>query len=107
MDRRYTRCTICGEWHWSNTKCKPVFYVQIPDYHGDEWDEVRAFDYTEAAEKYCDLYDSDGDNDILINGGLDKIFVKNIAGNVKIFSVVAEARPTYIASERKSEKCSE
>lgn len=102
MNRDYNRCKICGEWHWSDTKCDPIYYVQIPCYHGyDEWVETRACSHSSAAEIYCDRHDAEGDYVIISNGGIDEIFVKDATGNVKKFSVEAETVPEYTASEIK------
>ena len=95
----FIKCTICKEYHWINEKCKPIYFVNYPDYHGDEWQEVRANSHKEAAENYCDWHDSQGDYDIIGDGGLDEIFIKDAEGVVKKFSVDARAEPTYSATE--------
>lgn len=99
MDRNFNKCTTCGEYHWTNEKCDPIYYVQIPDYHGDEWSDIRAKSHSDAVEKYCMLNDAGRDYDIINDGGLDVIFAKDAEGNIKKFSINAYVEPQYDAEE--------
>jgi hypothetical protein len=92
------KCKICKEYHWSHQKCNPIFYCQIPDYHNAEWDTIRAEDHTEAAEKYCEIFDSEnGGYDIIGNEGLEEIRVKDEKGIIKKFKIVAYPMSVYEA----------
>lgn len=101
------KCKECGEYHvsnfWPGQWCKPIFHYQIPSYDEDEWIEIRAIDFSDAAEKACEEDDQFGDYTIIQNGKLDKIIVKDSLGKIKEFSIEAESLPHYYAREIKTQ----
>ena len=98
----YNRCLICKEFHWSNKPCKPLYYYNIPDCHGeDEWGEVHAYSFSSAAEAASEKSDSHGDHAIIEAGGLDEIRIKDSEGTIKRFKVNAECVAQYNAYEIK------
>lgn len=74
------KCKICKEYHWTNEKCNPIFYFKHEDW-GDEFQEIRAFNYEDAAEKFAKEYNVDYelvDNEtevIISDGNIEKRFV--------------------------------
>ena len=69
------QCKICHEYKfsWKEHKCNPIFEILHEDYNGDEWMEQRGFDFEDAAKKYAEDYNTEGD---LMNDEID-IKVKN------------------------------
>jgi len=71
----YSECKICKEWHWANEKCDPIFYFKHEDW-GDGFEEIRACDFDDAAEKFAILFNEDGEfqlmdstEDVIISDG--------------------------------------
>lgn len=57
----YGRCEICKEYAFINShKCPPIFLFKH-EYWGDEWEEIRAYNHDDAAEKFAKIYNEDGD----------------------------------------------
>jgi len=97
---KFQRCPICKQYHYELEKCDPLYEYQIPAYHGDDdWSKVHATDHAEAAEKACEEQDQGGDYYIISDGELSEILIRDEHGEVKRFSIVAEAEPKYYATE--------
>jgi len=96
-------CTECREWHVDGEACKPTYEYNIPDYYDDEWYKVKARGFIAAAERACDIEDSDGDYTIITAGSLSLIQIRDDKGKIKKFTIEAEAVPEYHASEIKKE----
>jgi hypothetical protein len=56
----YERCASCKEWHWKDKPCPPIYYFKHEDW-GDAFEEIRAYDYEDAAERFAKQYNEDGD----------------------------------------------
>ena len=98
----YVKCLKCGEYHFDTDRCKLLFEYQIEKF-GDEWLEVRAWSFEEAAEVACEKDDNDSaEYTIVRDGGLSEILIRDEAGTIKKFSIVAESVPTYTATEIKA-----
>ena len=52
-------CKICSEYHTSSAGCDPILYYLDDD--DGIWEEIRAKSFSEAAEKYAEIQNSDGD----------------------------------------------
>jgi hypothetical protein len=98
---QFRKCLRCGEYHWTTEQCKPVYFYQVPEWHGDtEWDQVRANSHEEAAQKAAEKRDQgSGDYPIIHAGGLDEIRILGPDGITRRFRIEAEAIPTYTAKE--------
>lgn len=91
------RCKICNEWDWGDGhhKCPPVMYFKHEDWD-DEWQEIRARDYEEAALKFAEIYNDcdyalmNHDTDVIIFDGEEE----------KAFTVSAEPSIDYHATEK-------
>ncbi len=102
--KNYDKCPLCHEWHFDHEKCKPKFEYQIPEYYdADDWSEVRAYTFEEAATEACAKNDCEGDYKIVQAGGIDLIHIRDSNGVIKSFSIYAHPIPDYEAREIKSE----
>ncbi len=101
----YERCKICGKYDFIDRhKCSPKWEATIPEYYGDEWVEVYAFDEESAAENMAERYNSNGDYS-LMNGNEITVLVKKPGGEeVKTFICSAEPDIIYHATEQKVSK---
>ncbi len=92
-------CTECRARH-DEGKHFPLFLVEIAEIEDDEWLVIRARDAQSAAEQACEQHDQDSvEYTIIKNGGTGSVRVKDSDGNMKRFSVIAEAYPSYYATE--------
>jgi hypothetical protein len=91
-------CKICGEWKYDfrEHKCPPVFYITHEEYLGDEKKKIYAWTFEEAAKKYGEKYNSNGDYS-LMNDSID--IVVSDGKTEKKFSVSAEPDIHYSVSE--------
>lgn len=93
------KCNICGEWvlRVVGHKCLPIMYFKHEDWD-DEWQEIRARDYEEAALKFAEIYNDcdyalmNHDTDVIIFDGEEE----------KVFTVSAEPSVEYYAREKES-----
>jgi len=96
----YERCEICGRYDFvEKHKCYPLFYVNFPDCNGDDWDEIRGFDASDAAEEYGKEYNEGGDYTLMNDSII--IFVSEYPDGreSKKFEVSAEPDILYTVSE--------
>ena len=102
--RDFQRCPVCRKYDWTDThRCAPVWEARLHETRGEEeWTEVHASDAEEAAEKFCEQYDRDGEYGI-INSGSAEVEVRKPGDDaVTRFDVSAETIPQYSARELKS-----
>lgn len=79
-----------------------MFQVRVTDYHGDDdYCEIAAISEDDAAERFCESRDNQGDYDIIRNGEQEGIFVRrNEDSEWMEFTVTAESVPSYSAYEQ-------
>lgn len=99
------RCAICGTFSvFGHHRCPPKWEVHVPDYHGeDDWSAVFAHDAEEAAERYAEKYDSEGDYTV-VGGSSLTVYVRaadDPDAKVIKYEVSGEAVPRYSAYEVK------
>lgn len=96
--RNYQYCNQCEEHHYSDKPCAPEYKVYHEDYLGDDPKIFHAFSHEDAALKYAEYYNSDGDHQ-LMNETTEVQVVKD--GLVKFFNISAEPDIYYSADEVK------
>lgn len=78
MDSNY--CKICGELLLKEHICTPIFYFKHEDW-GNEFQEIRAYHFCDAAEKFAIKYNQDYEliNDstkvIISDGKIEKKYI--------------------------------
>lgn len=101
-------CPRCHRWHFRRCDCQ-LFQCGQPWRGGVEehsWRDVYATDAEQAAERYCEESDCDGDYTIIRNGSAE-VWVRNVVNEVTKFNVEAESVPTYTAHEAKADTTSD
>jgi hypothetical protein len=106
----FQRCTTCGEHDFVNKhRCKPIFYVLYPDYHGDDWEDaakIHALDHERAAETWASRHDSEGSYTIV--GGNDVLVSvrkhDEEPSEAATYAVTGETVPKYRARECDAER---
>lgn len=79
-----------------------TFQVQVVEYHSeDDWTTVKAYDEEQAAEKYAELADSDGDYNIVRGNEIIAKVRENEDTPWKSFRVHGESVAAYYAREIK------
>lgn len=75
MKKNYDLCKKCNTWHWLEDKCSPIFYFKHEDW-GDEFQEIRAHSFDDAAKNFAKLYNEDNEyclmnsnEDVIISDG--------------------------------------
>jgi hypothetical protein len=106
----FERCTICGEYGWTDThKCKPIFCVWYPGWHGDDPEDatkIHATDHAEAAATWAERDDAEGDytivsgSDVLVRVWRDD----EEPSEAKTLVVTGESVPSYRAIECDEER---
>ena len=90
------RCSSCGELKGflfpENHKCKPIFSVRHRD--SSCWDNIRATDHEEAAEKFAEDDGDDGDGPREL-----ELVVKDDQGVEKFFDTHYEYSVNHYAEE--------
>ena len=94
----FTDCPTCGVAYpsWRTHKCDPVYraWVDDEDVTDEEFMEIRTDSIEQAAEIFCDLYDSNGEYSIVARSYADVIVIDPDGNRHKVF-VEAEANPRY------------
>lgn len=55
----FEKCSICGEYDFLDKhKCPPIFYFKHEDW-GEGFQIIRAWSYSDAANKFAKLYNED------------------------------------------------
>lgn len=93
----FTKCKTCERYHFSDQSCGDQFTVFHDDYLGEEGKKIYAFDFEEAAERYGQYYNSDGDYSLMNNE--ITIDVVDEEGERKRFKVGAESIIHYTSEE--------
>jgi hypothetical protein len=103
----FERCPTCREFGWFGEKfgrehqCAPIWEARICETKWENgWMEVRAHDAEEAASKFCQRYDSDGEYSILQSGEAEVEVRKLGEDDVTVVEITAESVPTYYAHAR-------
>ncbi len=83
----YDRCSTCSEWGFTRThECPPLWLVHRPDWHGDDPEEDHAQVYArsaeQAAERYIERADCDGDYDC-VGGSPATVQVRRCAAGTR------------------------
>jgi len=94
-------CETCNGIIWSahTHTCPPVWRVYAEDIYGDEYVEVMALDAEQAAEKWAERYDCEGDYTI-VSGSEQTVTVTDVHGeDSKKLIVEGEGVPQYTARE--------
>ena len=96
----FSICNKCKEYDYTDShKCHPIWEVQEEGEPKDDWVEVYAFDEEDAAGKYGEAYDTEGDY-LLSQGGKVTVIVRAPGSeDVKVFVVSAEPDVNYSATE--------
>lgn len=96
----YKVCEMCkeGYYDWEQPhKCKPIFFFKHKDW-GEDFEEIRANSFEEAAENFAKLYNEDGDYALMNNS--EEVIISD--GTIeKKFSVYAELEIYYSVEEIK------
>ena len=94
----YQPCLTCGEWDWiGKHKCSPAWEVRQIGDSDDEWYLVHAVDDETAAEKFCEMYDRDGEYSIVTSGSAEVEVRKPGSVVVSQWHVAAETVAHYSA----------
>jgi hypothetical protein len=95
----YQRCKTCGVYGWVGThRCPPVWECRrVVPWDDEEWTDVYATDARNAAEEFCDIFDSDGDYMIIRHGSATIDVRKKDSDVAERFEVSAESVPRYTA----------
>lgn len=90
----YKKCSVCGEWDFEDRHvCPAIFYFKHESW-GDEFVEIRAHDFEDAAERFAELYNDEGN---LVDS--EETVVISDGKTEKKFIVSAELSVTYGARE--------
>ena len=96
--KKYTKCTECRTYHFSNEKCPQEYTVFHDDYLDEEGRKIRGYGFEDAAEEYAKYYNRD-DRGLLYND-ID-IEVEDKDGLRKRFTLSAEPTIDYCIKEIK------
>ncbi len=94
--RDYKKCEVCKDWHWTDRKCAPEYFVYHEDYMGDEPKSMRAHSHEDAAIKYGEYYNED---DYYLMNSTIQVKVIDVGGVIKFFEVGAEPDINYSSKE--------
>lgn len=97
LNDTYGNCNRCGAYgvHRQHHTCPPVWRVRVESEGPDEFSDVFAADAEQAAEKFCERFDSDLDYSI-IRAGQAVLIVERDGAKVRVH-VEAESLPHYSA----------
>lgn len=93
MERKYISCKVCGDLHWSDNGCPPIFTIEYE--YGDH--KVYAYDFEGAAEKFAEWYNPRCDYWLMDNEMEIKVIDSN--GVEKNFIIGAEQSVEYWSKE--------
>jgi len=93
-------CDTCGRYRIQGHEhdCPPSFTVSCPEF--DTSRTVRADDHEDAAKRWADIFDWDGDY-IIVGGEEPVVVVTDGTGEQKTFRVSGRSVPVYDAVEIK------
>ena len=90
------RCDECNDWHDLDKPCAPAFEVYYEDL-GEKPQIFHAYNHEDAALKFAEHYNSNGDY-VLMNDSID-VKVVDDNGVAKFFRVGAEPYINYTSME--------
>ena len=93
---KYLHCIICGEFHYTDTKCADEYLVYHEEDSGDEPHVIRAWHHEAAALKYGEHYNTYSDY-ALMNETIDLKVERN--GEVEYYRVGAEPDIYYSSTQ--------
>lgn len=96
---KFKKCEVCKEYHWTDDKCQPEYFVYHEEYLGDESKTIRATNHEDAALKYGQYYNTQNDY-VLINDSTKVKVEKD--GVIKFFEIGAEPDVHYTSNEIKT-----
>lgn len=100
---KFTQCSECNQWHFSNENCKPAFKVYDKENRGDDDPKtVRAIDHEDAAIEYAAYYNSR--HDYCLMGEEMEVEVEDSEGVRLKFMVGAEPNIQYNCREIEHEQ---
>ena len=104
----FRKCPVCGEYGWfdmqfnKNHTCALIWEARIyTRKYEEDWHTVHANDAEQAAAKFCETYDQNGEYDIVRRGGEEIEVRKSDGDKVIIVDIEAETVPHYYGHERK------
>ncbi len=61
-------CKICGElkFDWKDHNCPLIFYFKHEDW-GEEFQEIRAWSFSDASARFAEMYNEEGDYTLMNN----------------------------------------
>lgn len=59
MEKKYEYCIVCKTYHWTDENCPLIFYFKHENW-GDEFQEITAYSFCDAAEEFAKLYNENG-----------------------------------------------
>ena len=93
----FGKCKTCGKYDFLDKhKCPPIFYFKHENW-GDELQEIRAWDFEDAAKEFAMLYNEDGDYSLMDN--TEEVIISD-GKTEKKFIVSAEPDIHYSVKER-------
>jgi hypothetical protein len=93
-----SKCPTCKEFVFDGIvhRCEPIYYFKHENW-GEEFQEIRAIDFDDAAEKFAKLYNEDGDYS-LMNGDTEEVIISD-GKTEKKYKVSAEQAIEYHVEE--------
>jgi hypothetical protein len=94
----YIKCRNCDNFHYEENECQPAWFVFHEDYLGEEPRKIHARRAEDAATKYGEYYNTNGDYRLMDEPIC--VFVTTITGKgKKQYKVSAEPTIDYYANE--------
>lgn len=93
----FIRCGTCGEYDFMDRHtCPPIHQCRFA--HDDEegWRTIHAQDAEEAAAKFCEQVDQEGDYHVIRNGSATVLTRRTRDDAWRQVEVSAETRPHYM-----------
>lgn len=100
-------CEICRDYKYDSDPCKksdpckPIYTVEMYgdslDLHGEHDWKVGAYDHEEAARKFAEHYDLEGDHSLMTQA--ESVIVTGPKGDREYFQISAEPRIHYSANQ--------
>ncbi len=95
----FKQCETCKEYHFTDRKCKPIFYFKHDDW-GEEWQEIRAVGFEDAADNFAKYYNEDADSHSPLMNNTGEVLISD-GETEKKFRVSAETDIRYSSEEIK------
>lgn len=96
----FVRCTVCKEFDFKDRhRCPPMFQCRFDHDDEDDWRTVHAADVEQAAARFCEQVDNEGDYNVLQNGEAMVFARATQADPWRRVHVAAETLPHYSGRE--------